>query len=94
MQELLAISSDRVDIVDLRTRNCSASSWMHSTQGLQLLPSPDGAMLLVLRHGEVGWTLEALSLDEAADPPMFRTVKAAQPLPLLAQMPVVHSSHH
>lgn len=78
-----------MDIVDLRTKNTAHSPWVHSTQGLQLLPTPEGSMLLVLDRTEAGWTLEALSLDEAADPPLFKVVKKRHLLPRLASLPKV-----
>ena len=93
LQELLATSTDRVDVVDLRTKLTGHSAWAHSTQGLQLLPTPDGSQLLALGHSEVGWKLQSLSLDEVADPPLFRELKAPQPLPLLGHLPEVRACH-
>jgi len=88
-QELLAISADRVDLLDLRTKNPAPTSRTGATAGLQLLPTPDGAMLLELRHGPEGWQLTILSLDEAADPPLFRIIKESCPLPAVGHLPQV-----
>ena len=62
VQELLAVSGDRVDLVDLRTRNTGHRSHACATQGLQLLPTPDSSMLVVLGHGDQGWCLQVLPL--------------------------------
>ena len=75
--------------MDLKTRLTAPTGHQCLTQGLQLLPTPDSSMLVVLGYDGAGWTLEVLSLDERTDPPLFHTVKDRQPLPLLGQMPEV-----
>jgi hypothetical protein len=92
LQELLAISADRVDLIDLRTKNNAHSSHVGSTADVQLLPTPDASMLLEMRHGQEGWLLKILSLDVVSEPPLFRTVKESQQLPALGHLPEVGDS--
>ena len=89
VQELLAVSGDRLDVVDLRTKNPAHTCHQCLTERLQLLPTPDSSMLLKLGHGPGGWALVVLSLDESADPPLFRVIKQGRPLPEMASLPQV-----
>ncbi len=89
MQEILAVSEDRLDLINLRTKSTASSHHDCNTKGVQLLPTPDAAMLLVLRYTEEGWAMQVLSLDEVMEPPVFKIIKEKMPLPLLTDMPEV-----
>lgn len=54
-----------------------------------MLPTPDASMLLELSHTNKGWLVRVLSLDEAADPPLFRVIKDSHYLPVFQHLPQV-----
>ena len=88
-QELLAVSDERIDLVDVGSQTALSKHWVHSTHGLQLLPVPIGSMLLVLAHNGQSWSLEVLSVDSGHEQSLFETVKKPAQLPLLADQPQV-----
>ncbi len=79
MQELLAISSSRADIVNSCPSREPQSGTLHLLQpggvaDLQLLVTPDGKWLLELSCESGGWQLAVRSLSKEAEHNLFHLI--------------------
>lgn len=85
----MVVSPAEVFLYDLKDNVFRSAKLETATVGVQLMPTPDGAILAAIRRSEGRWVFDAYSLKSTPDAPLFQGLKQAEELSTFSDLPAV-----